>query len=75
MEFNRCFPYNSSVMSSGEKYKMVSESNELFVQLMKNLQQVRQRIPLKLFSFLDFFIWKAKNKLESNPSGNKHQHI
>jgi len=39
MEFNRCFPYNSSVMSSGEKYKMVSSTNQLFIQLSNNLQQ------------------------------------
>ena len=41
MEFNRCYPYNSSVMSSGEKYKMVSSTNQLFIQLLNNLQQVK----------------------------------
>ena len=33
---------SAATMSSGEKYRMVSESNDLFLHLMKNLQQVRE---------------------------------
>ena len=52
---------STAIMSSEEKYKMVSSSHDLFIQMMKNLQKVRVFINLLFYNCFKHQISKFIN--------------